>query len=71
MDWLNENWPTLFGGVGTATIAALLTYILRKKPNSKEEIPYRQKAEAGENSNIIQGARDVSASINTNGDKND
>lgn len=56
MTWISANWQVLFGGVGTAVVAAVLGYMLRKRKAEPEAPP--QNLEAGDHSNNIQVGRD-------------
>lgn len=56
MTWISANWQILFGGVGTAVVAAVLGYVLRKR-KAEPEAP-SQNLEAGDHSKNIQVGRD-------------
>ena len=56
MAWIAENWQILFGGVGTAFVAAVLGYYL-KNPKPKAESS-TQSLNAGNHSTNTQVGRD-------------
>lgn len=65
MQLLAENWKLLFGGVGTALVAALAgawakSLFEKKSRNSGSQTSVVQKVKSGRESTIVQGGRDVS-----------
>lgn len=58
MDFIFENWGTIFSGIGTAVVVALVTWILnkRKKTGAGQN---EQSASAGAGSQIVQAGRDA------------
>ena len=56
-DFLVNNWAVIFSGIGTAIIVAIGGSWFKK--NKNQETKPNQNAQAGSNSIIIQGGRDV------------
>lgn len=58
MDFIANNWQVIFGGVGTAIVAALLARVLSRR-NQQEKENGAPQATAGEGSQITQAGRDA------------
>lgn len=62
LGFLKANWEVIFSGIGTAIVVALISIWFKSfktKNKNKETLP-NQTVEAGNNSQIVQGGRDVS-----------
>ncbi len=63
MDFIAKNWQLIFGGVGTAVVAAVVapwakSFFEKAKPTPKKEAP-TQNIQSGGNSTNIQSQGDV------------
>jgi hypothetical protein len=63
MDFIAKNWQLIFGGLGTAVIAAVVgawakAYFEKPKPAKKNEGP-AQSIRSGSNSVNVQSGRDM------------
>lgn len=58
MGFIVDTWEVIFGGVGTAVVAALLAWYLRR-PKSADEDMKKQEAKAGAHSQVVQAGRDA------------
>lgn len=59
LNFILENWQIIFGGIGTAAVAAGLGWLLRKRAKEAAQ-KINQHASSGTGSQIIQAGRDVS-----------
>ena len=65
MEFLQENWHLLFGGVGTAIVAALVGAVLKSRGDAKgrqnqsTKPTHNQSARADSEAVIVQAGRDA------------
>lgn len=58
IDFIKANWQIVFGGVGTAVVAAVLAYIFQQR-KGKDAKALHQDAKAAQGSQIVQAGRDA------------
>ena len=61
LDFVRENWEVIFGGVGTAIVAAILGVVFksRRAREKPKQVGPSLSATAGNHSQIVQAGRDA------------